>query len=391
MFYVASGNHDALLLQAICKKKAPQINTICEKIETATYELLTILLPDGADDLEKVFTQEVESIKHTPKHSMAGLEPVIEVEEEFKPGEIAHQRQLQKKRELYQEASDLIAHFNRRVLDALIRCTRSTLERIKKRVSSPSTMLYGDTDEKRKMDHRPAFKVKLVLTVPQISLKPGLDEIQSGLNSAVQQVVAVTKSVYQWKQGGRHASQPQPNLTAASGVLAAKSGVLAAKSGLLAAKSGVLAAKSGVLASKSGVLAAASGILASASNNFGSGAVLAAPPKKNFFKSVSEHKEVAKLISMISSTISSAKALVTQSLDHFKKYEELWTVEKEEHMTEFMKSDPDLSDVEGKMKTYMSVEETVVEEMDQMDVGSLALLTGVKVMQEFFTGGRGWG
>ena len=281
------------------------------------------------------------------------LPPVDEVEEDFRPGDIAIQREEQKKRELYQEANDLMHHFNRCVLDALIRCTKTTLESIKRRVSSPSTLLYGDMDEKRKLDHRPAFKVKLALAVPHISLKPGLDEIQAALNSVVRQVVAVHKSVYQWRQGEK--SHGQANLAAASGVLGARSGVLAAKSGVLEAPSGVLASKSG---------------------NLASGSVVAASPLKNFFKSVSEHKEIAKLVSMLSSSISSAKALITQSLDHFKKYEELWNVEKEEHMTQFMESNPDLSDFEGKMKLYVNIEETVVEESEQMNVGSLALLTG---------------
>ena len=287
------------------------------------------------------------------------LAPVDEVEEELRPGEIALQREQQKKRELYQEANDLMHHFNRSVLDALIRCTRTTLESIKRRVSSPSTLNYGDTDEKRKMDHRPAFKVKLALAVPHVSLKPGLDEIQAALNSAVQQVVSVHKSVYQWRQGGNN--QGQASLGAASGVLGARSGVLGAKSGILEVPSSVLASKSGNLASVSCV---------------------AKPPLKNFYKSVSEHKEVAKLIAMLMSTINSAKALVTQSLDYFKKYEELWNVERDEHMTQFMETNPDLSDFEGKMKSYVGIEETVVEEMEQMNVGALALLTGMTKIQE---------
>ena len=45
-------------------------------------------------------------------------------------------------------------------------------------------------------------------------------------------------------------------------------------------------------------------------------------------------------------------------------------------MTQFMETNPDLSDFEGRMKSYVSIEETVVEEMEQMNVGALALLTG---------------
>lgn len=318
------------------------------------YELLTLILPEGEDDLQAVLklnNTRPPSGKTTPKiMSMAMLSPVEEEEEELRPGEVTKQRQEQKKKELHEEASYLLAHYSKQTLMALIRCTKHTLEAIKRRVSSPSAIQYGDSaEDKRKLDHRPAIKVKLVLAIPHVGLKPALDEIQGGLNAIVQNILAVHKNIFQW---GKGMITTQASLGAPSGVLAAQSKVLAVPSGVLTASSKVLAAPSGTFDRQKSL------------------------ETRSFFKQVSEHKDVAKLVSMMTSTISSAKVLVTQSLEHFKQYEELWTVDLNEFMQKFMEEDPSLSDFEAKMKEYTALDDVINEEEELLHCGALALTTG---------------
>ena len=201
------------------------------------------------------------------------------MEEDLRPGELTQMREEKKRKELLQEAQYLLDHFNRKTLDALVRCTRSTLESIKRRVSSPSALLYGESaEEKRKTDHRPAFKVNLMLAIPNISLKPTLEDMQGTLNNVVQQVIGIHKGVYRW---GHAESTP----TAVSSIAQ------------IATQSQVLAASSGVLGATSGVISPSKKL----------------SPHETFFKSVSEHKDMAKMVSMLSSTISSAKTLLTRS------------------------------------------------------------------------------
>lgn len=307
------------------------------------YNLLGLVLPEGEEDLKAL--SEVDdtvpaSGKNTPKiMSLAILSPVEEEEEDIRPGDLTKQREEQKKRDLYDEARELLSYYNRQLLMALIKCTKHTLETIKRRVTSPSAIQYGDSSEdKKKLDHRPAIKVKLVLAIPHIGLRPALDELQASLNTTVQNVLAVHKGIFLWGQG----PEPQQFLEAVSGVLATPS-----------LGPGALSASSGTFVKQK-----------------------SQQDSRTFYKAVSEHKDVAKIVSMMTSTFSSAKALVTQYTDQFKHYEELWVVNRDEYMTKFMEEEPDLSEFDAKMKEYTVLDDVVAEEEDLLNCGSLALVTG---------------
>ena len=340
----------------MCDKYGPKLRNSCKKIEKAVYELLALLLPEGEEDLQAVLKLDdaPPSGKNTPKTlSMAILSPVEEEEEELRPGQLTKQREDLKKKDLLEEAKYLLETYSRLMLTALIKCTRYTLETIKRRVTSPSAIQYGDASEdKKKLDHRPAIKVKLVLAIPHVGLRPALDEVQAGLNTIVQSILSVHKNIMAW---GHKVAVTQ----------ASQSGVLGSPSKMLAAPSGMLTASSKVLTDGPGTLSTAS---------FGRQKSV---DTKSFFKPVSEHKEVAKLVSMMSSTISSAKVLVTQSLEHFKQFEELWTVDCNEFITKFMEEDPSLSDFEAKLKEYTAMDDVINEEEELLSCGALALTTGM--------------
>lgn len=307
------------------------------------YDLLTLILPEGKEDLQAAL--EMDNSKSINVMSMlCPVEEVEEEEEDFRPGGLAKKREKEEKHELLKEARLLLDNYSKKTQLALIKCTRHTLETIKRRVSSPSTIQYGDSSEdKRKLDHRPAIKTKLVLAIPHISLKPALEQIQAGLNTTVQNILAVHKGILMWGQ----MEEPESQL-------------------LQGGQSKVLSTASGVLSNPS----VGPGSLSTVSENF------IQQKSKTFFRAVSEHKEVVKLVSLMTATFSSAKALVTQSLGHFKQYEELWTVDHNNFMTKFMKEEPSLSDFEAKMKEYTAMDDVIAEEDDLLDCGAMALLTG---------------
>ena len=305
----------------------------CTKVERATHELIQLLL--AGKDKETMLSLDSGSGEAANTVSQPG---------ELRPGERMLQKQQQRDEELRQEAQLLLSHFSHRTLEALIRCTKTTLESIRRRVSSPSSLLYGDsTEEKKRKDFRPAFKVKLTLAIPNIALKPALEEIQASVNEAVQHILAVHKGVYQWgwvTQG----KEATPASTVSVVQLRAPSGMLA----------------STVMRDGHAQPGTATGRL----------------PPQNFFKAVSEHKEVAKLLSMLSTTVSSAKTLVTHALEYFKRYRDLWMVEREQCIAEFLEGSPTLSEFESQIRDYERLETAVTEEEDQLAAGSLVLITG---------------
>ncbi len=215
-------------------------------------------------------------------------------------------------------------------------------------MSSPSAIQYGEASEDRKkLDHRPAIKIKLILAIPHVALKPALDEVQASLNDTVQSILAIHKGIPLWRQEEEEEEEEEP---------------------LQRTQSGVLTATSKVLTTSSKVLATPSG---------GPGSFFGATSHlRTFFKPVSENKEVVKLVSLMTTTISSAKVLVTQSLEHFKQYEELWTVDRNEYIQKFMKEEPSLSDIEAKLKEYTVLDDVFAEEEELLRSGSLALTTG---------------
>ena len=262
-------------------------------------------------------------------------------------------KEAKKTAELRNDALLLLDHFEHQNLDALIKLTRNTLEKIRRRVTPPSSLLYGDASSQRKHDHRPAFKVHLALAIPNIMLKPRLEEIQTSLNTTVQLILSVHKVVYQWGQmrelpgasplGGGSQGASTSHLSQAPNQLAAASAVMQASRTHLTAE-----AQKRHLATL-----------------------------KNFFREVSQHKEVAKLTSLLSTTFSSAKILVDKALEYFNPYQHLWMEEKEESMKKFLESQPLLSDFEARIREYEQMETVVKEGIDELPVGTLVLVAGI--------------
>ncbi len=317
----------ANLLQAICKERALQLDLRVAKVEKATHELLDLLLPEEDRILDM-------SERNTPVNSQSRASILHAPEEvELRPGERSQQREKQRKHELQQEAQAILDHFAHKTLEGLIRCTRSALEGIRRRVNTPTALLYGEGAVDKRRGHRPVFKVKLALSIPTIIMKPSLEEVQGFLNCAVQHITAVHKSVHQW---GQVRDVPQI-LELAAGSYAALQSVSVAKTSQ---------AQVGITLRL---------------------------PLKDFFKAVSEHKEIAKLVSMLSTSVSSTKSLVLEALEHFKQYQELWTVDREKHMNLFLESNPTLSDFEAQMRDYEKLGVTLTEEVTSLPAGALAL------------------
>lgn len=115
-----------------------------------------------------------------------------------------------KKRELKEtmeeSATELLAHFNHRNLDSLLKVTRNTLEQLRKRITTSSMVHYmgdrGSSTDMNKRDHQPVFRCNAVLAIPNIVMQPTLDEVQQSLNKAAQMIIGVSKvNKFDKKQG----------------------------------------------------------------------------------------------------------------------------------------------------------------------------------------------
>ena len=228
--------------------------------------------------------------------------------------------------------------------DALTKLTRNTLESIRRRVTPPSSLLYGDAVNQGKLDHRPAFRVQLVLTIPNVTMKPSLEDLQELLNKAVQYIIDVHKSIYKW--GGQY-EVPEVSMGGLQGVSMAQ---IPGTPTQLSAVSAVMQASHSVLPDSG---------------------------QESFYHTVIRNKEVAKLKSLLSTTFSSAKILIERALEHFKEYQHLWVDEKEQSVKQFLESEPTLSDFEAKIREYEKIESTVKEGIDELAVGTIVFQAGI--------------
>ena len=296
-------------------------------------ELIGLLLSWG--DGEALAAEEDDVQRKPPSTATS----IGRQEVHFHPGEASALRRRQLWREMQQEADYLREYFNHQTLDALVKLTRTTLESLRKRINASSALGYTELSEEQKKEHQPVFEASATLAIPSIVMKPSLEEIQTAVNNIVQLVLCTHKGVYLWGQD-RSALKPASS-----------------HSNSLAAP-----ISKGSVAQGDEVL----------------------PPMKqlkNHYRLVSENKEVAKLVSFLSTTVTSSKRLVTEALEQFNKYQELWSVDREAKLKEFMETKPLISEFEAEMRKYEDQEALIVDEPNSVVAGPIALKTGTYVQR----------
>lgn len=95
--------------------------------------------------------------------------------------------------------SEMRRYYSRKVIDVLIKVTRASLDLLRKRFvidgeDGNSVTLSGD-------DVRPIFLVHSTLMIPNVAIRPTLDELQDALIAAGKNITGVAKGVAQWTSG----------------------------------------------------------------------------------------------------------------------------------------------------------------------------------------------
>lgn len=102
--------------------------------------------------------------------------------------------------------SEMRRYYSRKVIDVLIKVTRSSLDMLRKRFiveefdaenNESSNSKPKPSSEKLK----PIFLVYSTLMIPNIAIRPTLDELQEALITAGKNITGVAKGVAQWTSG----------------------------------------------------------------------------------------------------------------------------------------------------------------------------------------------
>ncbi|XP_040900388.1 dynein heavy chain 5, axonemal isoform X2 [Toxotes jaculatrix] len=353
----------------LCIKQAQNLHTKSSLVEEAANELINMLLEFDHSQREEVERVEEESC--TESKTMDHIDSEDEGRSEGRlfsrntllpPASVGPSSPLvrrKKKRDLMEvmeeEAQELLSYFNHRNVDALLRLTRNTLEMLRKRIHASSLMHFLAENESprrgKSSGQQAIFRVNVTLSIPNIAIVPALEEVQQALNRAVECVVSVSKGVSQWSKERISKRKMNERRMAA-----------------LKRDSSESESEDGATTYRS---------LADASTSDISASVIQAIPfqARNYYKSVSENKEIVKLVSVLSSSISSTKKEVMTALDRFSRYHHIWRKDREDTMQKFTQGCPLLSEFESQILFYRDLELEINSEPEFITVGALALYT----------------
>ncbi|XP_070823538.1 dynein axonemal heavy chain 5 isoform X4 [Chaetodon trifascialis] len=341
----------------LCIRQAQSLHTKSSLVEEAANELINMLLEFDHNQREEVEKVEEESCTESKTDEGRSEDRLFSRNTLLPPASVGPSSPLvrrKKKRDLMEvmeaEAQELLSYFNHRNVDALLRLTRNTLEMLRKRIHASSLMHFlaeSDSPSRGKSSGQQAiFRVNVTLSIPNIAMVPALEEVQQALNRAVECVVSVSKGVSQWSKERISKRKMNERRMAA------------------------LKQDSSESESEDGATTYRSLADISAS-------VIQAIPfqARNYYKSVSENKEIVKLVSVLSTSISSTKKEVMTALDRFSRYHHIWRKDREDTMRKFIQGSPLLSEFECRILFYRDLELEINAEPEYITVGALALFT----------------
>ncbi|XP_051632386.1 dynein axonemal heavy chain 5-like, partial [Manacus candei] len=196
----------------LCVKGSQSLHLKSSLVEAAANDLIDMLLdtevqiskederslvPSGEKKLKNTATEEERRSK-----SLNFSQNSSEIWADLSPTAKRKRMDLEK---LEEEANELLSYFNNRNIDALLKVIRNTLETLRKRIHTSSTInfLENQSASKQKKGACPMIRTSINLSIPNIIMTPSLDEVQQMLNKAVNSIVKVMKGVGQWSKERR--------------------------------------------------------------------------------------------------------------------------------------------------------------------------------------------
>ena len=223
---------------------------------------------------------------------------------------------------------NFLTHYTLRNNEALVQCTRFTLDTIKKRLQQTNRYIGGQVI--REKVKNPLFKADIILAIPNISIKPTLDDMQSQLNKSIQTMLKMSQDLPEWKHAIKLKELQIKEIEKQ----------------------------------------------ASEEGEDPKAAVVAKAPKP-VHKIIAEHKDVNKLVISLSSCMSGFKEEVNEIMKNFTGFSELWEKEPEPTVKDFMNATPPPLnvDIEAKFRHYKKMQTDIEEFPHTYQVGSIIYMT----------------
>ncbi|XP_076601065.1 dynein axonemal heavy chain 8-like [Chaetodon auriga] len=210
------------------------------------------------------------------------------------------------------EFKKLYEYFSARVLDALFKTTKLSLDTLKRRICGTQwTSIVGNfnTYQKSESTMVSLIRSEVQLAIPNVVIIPTIDEIQLAINRLITLVLEVSKGVA-WQQQYSH----------------------------------------------------------DATKNTGG-------EKENFHHRIVEHKDIKKLVCILRSAVSSQRGQATDILKQFSPFRVIWDEDRNLKVKEFMDSNPSMMHINSEIQHYDSVEQEIDDIKPIIVLGSIEFST----------------
>ncbi|KAI8438610.1 hypothetical protein MSG28_011048 [Choristoneura fumiferana] len=196
------------------------------------------------------------------------------------------------------ECNELFAYFATKCLEALIKCTRQSLDMLRRR-ASVSSFLTMTTDPEEQKKLRPLMLSMMYLQIPRILIKPSLEEIQSAFSQVVLNcIMDIHRNIFQWGQQEAIKKERQEKMAAGASLTATRS----------------VSAGSRSASTIAGI--------------------------RNYFRMVSEHKDVVRAVMALQGMMYMFKPDIEKLLKGYGKFAHLWAEDRVQQVQDFVDSNP---------------------------------------------------
>ncbi|KAI3354987.1 hypothetical protein L3Q82_004779 [Scortum barcoo] len=217
---------------------------------------------------------------------------------------------------------NLIGQLCHRNTEALVKATKSSLDALRRRLHVPKHQSTSSSSSYSSHSAPPPlFRASIQLAIPNIVLRPSLDDIQATVNKLVSVVLSVTKDIPLWTYSHLQYKQQQVEQAAV--------------------------------------------------RDAGDDIPVKPPVLRPLDRQLAEHKDVTKLVIQLSSIVSSLKAQAADTLKSLTHFSTLWNQDPEEQVQVFLQTDPSLTEFSSQISFYSKMEVQISELPMFFTVGSI--------------------
>ncbi|XP_064453637.1 dynein axonemal heavy chain 8 [Mirounga angustirostris] len=321
------------LNETYTKEWADVLNHKSKHVEEAVKELISIF--ENIYEV-KYSGKTAKPLPEQRKHVVFGSETEEGESTDYEANIIPEANVNDKEDEFKKECKEVYAFFSHQLLDSLQKATRLSLDTMKRRI-----FVSSHHGRRRSEDVVSFIKTEVHLAIPNVVMIPSLDDIQQAINRMIQLTLEVSRGVAHWgQQQTRHI---KPAVTSPSRTATDVTPVNAAKPAKKEERSFE--------------------------------EIIPARKLKNFYPGVAEHKDISKLVLLLSSSVNSLRKVAHEALQDFQKYKTLWTEDQDVKVKEFLANNPSLTEIRSEILHFATFEQEIDELKPIIVVGALELHT----------------